>query len=159
MTLWNVERLWGVKMKRSPLAVAPGLGLGCNPGLGLYAEILELYSGLHFKCVDGGLNLKTVVEYTTDLLVNKGLRDISTEQYIGGIWIYPKEFFSPKSYHTGEINITSNTYCIHHFAGTWLPKSVKFKLKIRKILGEKFYAFSKRLKDVYKSVINYNVKP
>ena len=111
------------------LAVAPGLGLGCNPGLGLYAEILELYSGLHFKCVDGGLNLKTVVEYTTDLLVNKGLRNISTEQYIGGIWIYPKEFFSPKSYHTGEINITSNTYCIHHFDGKWLKRGLKYSVK------------------------------
>lgn len=54
------------------LAVAPGLGLGCNPGLGLYAEILGLYAGLHFLRSNGGLNLKTVVEYTTELLSAKG---------------------------------------------------------------------------------------
>lgn len=30
------------------LAVAPGLGLGVNPGLGLYGELLQLYAGLHF---------------------------------------------------------------------------------------------------------------
>ena len=49
-------------------AVAPGLGLGCNPGLGLYAEILGLYKTLHFLKEDGRFNLKTVVDYTTELL-------------------------------------------------------------------------------------------
>ena len=29
------------------LAVAPGLGLGANPGLGLYSELLQLYSTFH----------------------------------------------------------------------------------------------------------------
>ena len=35
------------------LAVAPGLGLGVNPGLGLYGELLQLYAGLHFIKEDG----------------------------------------------------------------------------------------------------------
>lgn len=38
-------------------AVAPGLGLGANPGLWLYAELLDLYSNIHFINQDGTLNL------------------------------------------------------------------------------------------------------
>ena len=100
-------------------AVAPGLGLGCNPGLGLYAEILGLYGGLHFKRADGGLNMKTVVEYTTELLVDKGLKNTNEIQQVADIWIYPKEYFCPMDYQTNEMKITSNTRAIHHYAASW----------------------------------------
>ena len=77
------------------LAVAPGLGLGANPGLGLYSELLQLYSTLHFIEGNGVLNLKTVVEYTTELLCYCGLKNCATAQKIAGILIYPREYFNP----------------------------------------------------------------
>lgn len=33
--------------------------------------------------------------------------------------IYPNDFFCPKSWSTGEINLTKNSHTIHHFAGSW----------------------------------------
>ncbi len=42
----------------SVASVAPGLGLGVNPGLGLYKEILEMYSKLSFVNKDGTYNQK-----------------------------------------------------------------------------------------------------
>lgn len=107
------------------LAVAPGLGLGCSPGLGLYAEILGLYAGLHFKRPDGGMNLKTVVEYTTELLVGKGLKNTGEIQCVAEVWIYPKEYFCPMDYYTSQINITQNTCSIHHYAASWLTWRVR----------------------------------
>ena len=104
------------------LAVAPGLGLGVNPGLGLYSELLQLYSTLHFIEGNGDLNLKTVVEYTTELLCCYGLKNCATAQKIAGILIYPREYFNPKDYATGKIVITKNTRSIHHFAASWLPE-------------------------------------
>lgn len=62
---------------------------------------------------------KTVVGYTTDLLVKHGLRNLNEIQKICDIWIYPSEYFCPKSYLTAKINITPNTYSIHHYDASW----------------------------------------
>lgn len=41
--------------------------------------------------------------------------------------IYPKDYFYPYSYFENKKNmkITKNTYAIHHYDATWLPKFVK----------------------------------
>lgn len=109
------------------LAVAPGLGLGVNPGLGLYKEILDLYRSMRFIDETGKMNLKTVVEYTTELLCQYGLKNVNEVQKCADIWIYPKAYFCPKSYEDGKIYINKNTYTVHHFAGSWVTKSGKIK--------------------------------
>ena len=116
-------------------SVAPGLGLGVNPGLGLYKEILDYYETLHFKNTDGTLNLKTVVEYTTKILMKNGFKNNNSIQKVKGITIYPPDYFNPKSYYTGKITITHNTVSIHHFSDSWKSPSKKFKIKIQKIIG------------------------
>ena len=48
--------------------------------------------------------------------------------------IYPKDYFCPKSWQNGEINLTENTYTIHHFNGSWsetAEEKRKRKLKRR----------------------------
>lgn len=127
-------------------AVAPGLGLGCNPGLGLYAEILELYSGLQFKRADGGLNLKTVVEYTTELLVTKGLKNVNEIQCIADVLIYPKEYFCPMDYETNKLNITTNTRSIHHYAASWINWKMRLKIKLGKIMGRRLLTVYQKLR-------------
>ena len=121
----------------SVASVAPGLGLGVNPGLGLYKELLDLYATLHFKNEDGSLNLKTIVEYTTEMLCNYGLKQINDIQECAGVWVYPKDFFCPKDYETKKISLTDNTVAIHHFDGSWHSKSDKIKMYIARILGSK----------------------
>lgn len=120
------------------LAVAPGLALGCNPGLALYAEILGIYSGLHFKRADGGLNLKTVVEYTTELLMSKGLKNVNEVQCVADVLIYPKEYFCPMDYQTNKMNVTSETRSIHHYAASWINWKMRLKIKLVKFfpMGE-----------------------
>ena len=139
------------------LAVAPGLGLGANPGLGLYSELLQLYSTLHFIEGNGVLNLKTVVEYTTELLCYCGLKNCATAQKIAGILIYPREYFNPKDYATGKIVITKNTRSIHHFAASWLPEYQRRNLRIYNLLGinqdSKWIALLRRIKKIILSCL------
>ena len=71
------------------LGVNPGLGLGVNPGLGLYKEILDYYASLQFINEDGSFNMKTVVEYITEILCKQGLRITNEIQECAGVWIYP----------------------------------------------------------------------
>lgn len=49
--------------------------------------------------------------------------------------IYPKDYFCPKSCQNGEINLTENTYTIHHFSGSWLEsKEERRKRKLKRRL-------------------------
>lgn len=103
----------------SVASVAPGLGLGVNPGLGLYKELLDLYATLHFVNPDGSYNQKTIVAYTTEMLCNYGLKQVNDIQECAGVWIYPKEYFCPMEYGVMKLEITENTKSIHHFDGSW----------------------------------------
>ncbi len=65
---------------------------------------------------------------------------------------FPKDYFCPKT-STGVLKLTKNTYCIHHFAGSWqeLTNGQKVKRFItRKILGvcitDKFVQLKRQLK-------------
>lgn len=40
---------------------------------------------------------------------------------------FPVDWFSPKRYDTLELNVTKQTYCIHHFSGSWLVNSADYK--------------------------------
>ena len=111
------------------LSVNPGLGLGVNPGLGLYKEMLELYAGLSFVGSNGQNNLKTIVEYTTEILRKHGLQEKKGIQYVAGVYIYPSEYFCPINTISKKIHITKNTYTIHHYMASWTNKNVCWHVK------------------------------
>lgn len=107
--------------ERGPL-VAPGLGIATCPQNEIYKEILDFYNTIHFINEDGSHNLQTVVEYTTNILKKHGLTQKEGIQNCDGIYIYPKDYFCPKSYHDLKIHKTKNTVTIHHFAASWHTK-------------------------------------
>lgn len=126
-------------------AVNPGLGLGCNLGLLFYKEMLELYAELHFIKEDGSLNLKTIVEYTTEHLLNYGLNNSNKIQKLADIWIYSKEYFCPIDYHSKQCIITSNTRTIHHFSASWKKNYEKWEHRFWSMLGMKNYCIINRI--------------
>jgi mannosyltransferase OCH1-like enzyme len=74
--------------------------------------------------------------------------------------VFSPGYFTAKSFSTGKIYVTKNTYCIHHFVGSWLSKRDKkyadIKHKIYGYLGENIVAksivrylyFIKRIQDL-----------
>jgi hypothetical protein len=120
------------------IAVAPGLGLGVNPGLGLYKEILNYYANLHY-IVDGQIiENVTVVTHTTNVLFQHGLKDVPGIQRVAGVTIYPKDYFNPLDDNTGKLTVTTNTYSIHWYSKTWLDKQLQIRNKITRVIHRYF---------------------
>ena len=129
-----------------PCGVNPGLGLGAEPNLELYKEILDFYNSLEFINPDGTFNCKTVVYYTTEILLKHGLKAINDIQYVSGVYIYPEDYFCPLDFETGKLRITQNTISIHRYTGSWLNKKEKLKRIIRSVIGNKLYMRLYKLK-------------
>lgn len=118
--------------------VNPGLGLSAAPGLGLYKRILACYEADEFIRADGTIDQTTVVTRTTKILRSCGLKDTPGIQEVAGVAIYPSEYFNPKDFRTGEINVTANTRSIHHFGMSWYSESDKYRHALESKLLKRF---------------------
>lgn len=103
--------------------VNPGVGIGAEKGMNIYKEALDKYAHLSFLNNDGSFNHKTIVSYTTELLMLHNLLSVNKLQQIADIWIYPIDYFNPLNDLTGKINITENTRSIHWFMNSWSDSS------------------------------------
>ena len=126
----------GSDMER--IEVAPGLGIASEPNNEIYKDILELYSNISFINEDGTINTKTVVYYTTNILLKHGLENITGIQTVKDITIYPKEYFCPYDYRNGITTKTDNTHSIHWNSMTWVSKNRVIVSRITRVLHRMF---------------------
>ena len=105
-------------------------------GCKMFKDLLDYYKDKHFVKEDGSLDLTTNTETITNIFLKKGFIQNNQFQEIDGFRLYPNEYFCPKNSVTLEVNITKNTYTIHHFAGTWVSHNGLRKF-VKKILGPK----------------------
>ena len=93
---------------------------------------LRYYQDRHFILSDT-IDITTNVKIIGNLMEKEGfILKNSLQNFKDIITIYPKDYFCPKDYETGQIHLTSNTHCIHHFAGSWIPWYVKAESKFWK---------------------------
>lgn len=115
--------------------VAPGLGLGVNPGLGLYNEILDYYAQEHFLYDNGKPNLQTIVVRVTEILKQHGLKEENNFQTVAGVNIYPFDYFCPIRVTDGKLCVTEHTVSIHHYAASWTSPTHRLLRKIVLAIG------------------------
>lgn len=96
--------------------------------------LLDDYENRHFVKQDGSLDTKTNVQVITKLTVAKyGLElDGMTKTFGENMILLPFDYLCAKSYKTGEITKTVNTYTVHNFTGSWLSKQEKDLQKVRR---------------------------
>jgi hypothetical protein len=64
------------------------------------------------------------------------LFDNDTVWHLDDLVLYPYQYFSPKNYYNNVINVSDETYTIHHFNGSWYDgKRSKIKSFVHSILG------------------------
>ncbi len=105
------------------IAIATGLGLAANPRMSIFKVILDEYQKRHFIKDNGENDLFTVVYFITNIILNSGIKVKNGLGYSNGLIIYPKDYFCPKDYETGYLNITDNTRTIHHYSATWITET------------------------------------
>ena len=118
-----------------------GLIRAANKGDIICEEMLKSYDKDHFINSDGTLNLQTVCERETKILKKYGLIQNGQRQFVQGTSIFPKEYFCPMDIYTNKVEITPNTYAIHHYAASWVKDKESLRGKvyrlIYRIFGEK----------------------
>ena len=97
-------------------------------------EQLDSYQGAHFVREDGTLDLTTNTWRITRIMQKGGFVQDGKKSLYRDMHIFPVEYFCPRQT-TGEIFITENTYCDHHFMKSW--NEMKGKGLLRSIIGQK----------------------
>lgn len=107
------------------LFVNCGQGFGSTPKNLLIKEMRDFYDNMHFCKKNGELNMLPSPHFTTKVLCDNGLVRKNITQKLDNIVVYNSEVLCPKNFTTGEINVTKNTYSIHHFTASWLDEKIK----------------------------------
>ena len=106
-------------------------------------DLLDEYTDLAFLDAEGNMDLTTNVERITNLTLRKyGLNPVSSYQDLadGIVTMYPHDYFFPKDWQTGNINLTESSHTIHHFAGSWHTGKEKAQAEKNRVLREKYIA-------------------
>lgn len=136
--------------------VNDGHGFGCEPGLEIIRKMRDIYDEL-VEC-----EYIESPRLRTEVLVQHGLVLNGARQRVNELEIFPVDFFCPKSFMTGKILITDNTYSIHYYDSTWKSareiKYVKFNQMCCRMFGEKaghqLFEVLVNFKDQVKKLIN-----
>ena len=109
----------------SPKYVPTGIMASEKGGLWVNQQIKH-YDDRPFILPDGTPDTTTNTYVISKSMANAGLLLNNTYQVCQGMHFFPKDYFSPRQY--GKVRSTANTYCIHHFAGSWNPPARRFKI-------------------------------
>ena len=120
-------------------------------------ESLADYDNIHFKRADGTLDMTTNVRRITDHCLHYRLQLNNTLQTVNGFTLLPKDYLCPIEHVGHRLILTDNTLCIHHFAGSWLPRQSIVKKKISRILGANCTRLIIRIKKFLKELVQNHV--
>lgn len=120
---------------------------GAEKGSKWIKACLDHYINRPFIMKNGKFDMKTLPRITEEVLRNNNFKliNITNIQEASRIIdpncipVFTCDYFSPKSYKTYKITTTSNSVCIHHFAGTWveIPRYKILETKFWKLFGLK----------------------
>lgn len=124
-------------------AVPTGI-MAAEKGLPFIAELLHDYDSLHFLDENGRMDQTTNVIRITNAAVRHGLVLNNTRQTVADFTFYPMDVFCPKDPKTRQIKRTRNTFTIHHFAGSWLPKERQMDHALKEKLASRHLSPAQR---------------
>lgn len=103
---------------------APVTGLMASAAGGVWVrEQLAYYEGRHFRMPDGTLDMTTNTVTIARIMQENGfVIDGTYSVYKNDMHVFPVDYFCPLT-STRVLMKTKNTYCIHHFTGSWRERT------------------------------------
>lgn len=115
----------------------PVTGLMASAAKGLWVkEQLDAYENAHFIKSDGTLDMTTNTQRISGIMSANGFVQNGEYQIYKDLHVFPVDYFCPRQT-TGEFLLTKNTYCDHHFMGTWAEQGDNWMKWVVKIIGAK----------------------
>lgn len=112
-----------------------GLGFAVEPKNPIIREVLDFYESHHYIYPDGHMEQIPIVPIVTEVLRKYGMPDhiieptmIKTPTSSDSITIYPWDYLCPIEFMSTKLELTLNTYTIHHYSATWMSKRDKFNM-------------------------------
>ena len=103
-------------------------------------EQIDYYADRHFLLPDGSLDMTTNTVTISRIMKENNFELTGEYQvYKNDMHCFPSDYFCPMT-STRVLKLTKNSYCIHHFAGSWHTPTLKQKIKkfvFGKIVGAK----------------------
>jgi mannosyltransferase OCH1-like enzyme len=109
--------------------------LGFEKGSDIVKTCLDYYIDRSFYITRGNENKNTIplpqimMQETAKKYQIIKRASINLQNRSNTIEVFSPDYFTAKSFSTGKICITKNTYCIHHFAGSWTTEVEKEFIK------------------------------
>jgi len=114
---------------------------GAEKGNDWIGNCLEYYNGKSFIKKDGKYDMLPLprimmkqISKTREIIEIENKEAANLKYKIDKLLMFPMDYFCAKNQGTGIIKKTENTYTIHHFAMTWLPKRITFLPNIKRKL-------------------------
>lgn len=119
--------------------VNTGIGFGAEKNAEMIKKNMEEYKGVTFIENDKQ-NLTTCVDYTCRALdkLNYNYKNNNLNSF-ELVTIFPTEYFAPFGLKNQKLEITSNTYSIHHYDASWYEGNKYLKKIKKKILPLKIF--------------------
>lgn len=105
------SRMFGSESQNDKMDIEAGC-FGAEKGDVFLGKCLEYYKNRHFIKEDGSFDMITLPNIMRKVIIENNFK----------IDTYGCDHFTCKSFQTGKISMTENTYAIHHFAGSWLSE-------------------------------------
>lgn len=131
--------------------LSTGLGFSTNKNEKILKQMLDDYENIHFVN-DGKIDMTPCTIRNTNSLISRGY-ELGAFKKINGITIYPISFFGGWDLKNDCIDVSENTYTIHHYNGSWLSNKDKIytilKRKFIRVIGKKN---AKKIRKIIKKV-------
>jgi hypothetical protein len=106
-------------------------------------EQMDAYKDTHFIKEDGSMDLTTNTVRISKIMRDNGFVQDGKYHVYKDLHVFPTDYFCPRQT-TGEILLTDNTYCDHHFMGTWDDN--KKAGKVLRLLNPKLMSYLIKMK-------------
>lgn len=118
--------------------------LGVEAGCDWIKSCLDYYEGRQFLRSDGSCDIRMLPEIMNETITRlKPIRTVGGSDALAqlhaldlqqAVYVLPAEYFSPKVFDSREVQLTPQTFAIHHYQNSWFSHKAFWYYRTRTVL-------------------------